>query len=372
MAGSFQGLTERISPPSPRGKFSRFWDKSRPKVSQEINDSRFRTLHTFNLQISSPSRTLANQNSFGEPSRGHCHLVQDFIWRQEKERSLLFLALDRWGRCPAFFPFQAGYSLPWGAGGGKMYLVFPNKCSGFVTANNWNDRQFLEQSADEAEPRGSLLWGSRPAFLHVTLCRRGPTTPWEHRHQASATVSQPRTDCTADVPGRALDSDVPAAAPQILGDTTQPWLAIWKSLLLSTEDTALIAKGSPPLRARVYINTGASLTVLGAVLSACFLPCFPLCLCLSCPFPCLRLRASTERSSLSIQYNIEATCFVKWHFAFVVYSGDLRDRDVINPISQDRLCKAPLLLWFFPLSLTSQLAPHACPQAPYRVFCTDP
>ena len=56
-----------------------------PKVSQEINAPLFHTLHISSLQISSLNGTLADKNSFGDPSQCNCHLVQDFIWRQEKD-----------------------------------------------------------------------------------------------------------------------------------------------------------------------------------------------------------------------------------------------------------------------------------------------
>lgn len=146
MAGDFKGLLKRISPPLPRGKFSWFWDKSRPEVSQEINDPPFCTSQISNLQISSPKGTLADKNSFGDLSKCNCHRVQDFIWRQEKDLVSLSWPLTSGGDVFYSFPFQVWihYCGRVEVGEcGKMDMVSPNKCSSFVTANNRNDSTVL-------------------------------------------------------------------------------------------------------------------------------------------------------------------------------------------------------------------------------------
>lgn len=167
---SFQELTERISPPLPRGKFSWFRDKSRPEVSQEMNDSLFRTLHIFNLQISSFNGTLANKKSFGDPSKCNRHLIQDFIWRQEKGLNLIFLAPTCWGRRPSFFSFPSLIFITLGRMGGRgmwkdVYGVSKRR-RGSVTANNWNESTVFGTVYSEGRDRmPPPLWGHSQLFF---------------------------------------------------------------------------------------------------------------------------------------------------------------------------------------------------------------
>ena len=59
-----------------------------------------------------------------------------------------------------------------------MYLVFSNKCGGFITANDRNDSAVSGAvcCAEEAEA-GCWLLGVPAAFPHLTLYRGGPRTP---------------------------------------------------------------------------------------------------------------------------------------------------------------------------------------------------
>lgn len=131
-----------------------------------MNDPPLRISHISNLQISSPNGTLADENSFGNSSKCSCHLVQDFIWRQE---SFIFLALNSWGRCPLFFSFPSLIFITLRrvevGECGKMDMVSPNKCSSFVAANNRNDNTVLGTVCSGGRDQLlSPLWGHSQLF----------------------------------------------------------------------------------------------------------------------------------------------------------------------------------------------------------------
>lgn len=169
MAGAFKGLLKRISPPSPRGKFPRFWDKSSPKVSQEINDPLFGTLRISSLQVSSPNGTLADKNSIGDLSQCNCHLVQDFIWKQEKDLTSFSWPLTAGGDVLYSFPsliFMALGKVEVGECG-KMHTVSPNRCRGCVIAKNWKWQQCFGNSLVRRQ-RPAAFTSVGPQSAHLT------------------------------------------------------------------------------------------------------------------------------------------------------------------------------------------------------------
>lgn len=115
---------------------------------------------------------LAYESSIWDPAKCNCHHVQDFIWRQKKD--LIFLALNCWGRRPLFFSFPSLIFMTLGRMGGgecgKMDMGSAHKCSGFITASNWNEVLFLEQPVQKAETGCFPLCGVTVGFswLHTS------------------------------------------------------------------------------------------------------------------------------------------------------------------------------------------------------------
>lgn len=187
------------------------------KVSQEINDPLLRTLHISSLQISSPNGTLADKNSFGDLSRWNCHLVQDFIWRQEKDLTSFSWPLTAQEMSfILFFPKSDIHYLGQG-GAGRMW----KDVYGVSKEMHWlchckeleMTALFWEQSVQEAETSGFHLCGAIVSSSLIHTSSTGTQILRDYQHQISVTVSQCQMDLMKNLPVRIFYTKVTAVIP---------------------------------------------------------------------------------------------------------------------------------------------------------------